>query len=407
LIVLVFIIGYILIALENVVKVNKSLVAVLMGIITWLMVANFNASELFYHSKNNFNILVFLFGAIFIIALIEDNNGFDFIANQLTTKHTQRLMITVSLITFLLSAILDNLTTTIIMISIVKKLVSQHHLRKYLAGLMIIAANAGGSFSPIGDVTTTMLWVGGQITEWQIIKQVFLPALVCIVIPVTIGCLLIKDKHIIPVSSLNKAETTALKSKIILLGGMIILVGVPILKSIFNWAPSISITLGAIILSLLSGYLNIKSPFILIKQTISKVDFKILVFFFGLLMCISALEADGQLQLAANFLFKQIPNVTISTISLGFFSAVIDNVPLVAAVQGMFDNVNFPKDHHFWHLLAYCTGTGGSLLVIGSAAGVAAMGQMQLDFMWYLKNMSWLALLGYLAGMACMLLMTV
>jgi Na+/H+ antiporter NhaD/arsenite permease-like protein len=403
LIVLVFIVGYILIALENVVKVNKSLVAVLMGFLSWLLVTHYNALELIYHVKNNFNIIIFLFGAMFIIALIDDNDGFDFIATNITTKHTKRLMITVSLITFLLSAILDNLTTTILMISVVKKIVSQSNTRKYIAGLIIIAANAGGAFSPIGDVTTTMLWVGGQITEWQIIKHVFLPALVCMAIPVIISCLLVKDKVEIMLSNTCKKETT-IKSKIILWSGIFILVSVPIFKSIFNLQPSVSILSGSIILSVVISYLNRNAPSVPIQQTINKIDFKLILFFLGLLMCISALEAGGQLQRAANLLFKGMPNITYSTISLGFLSAVIDNVPLVAAVQGMVDDSTFPADHHFWHLVAYSTGNGGSLLVIGSAAGVTAMALEDLDFIWYLKNISWLALLGYLAGIACMVL---
>jgi Na+/H+ antiporter NhaD/arsenite permease-like protein len=357
--------------------------------------------ELSHHLGAVSEILFFLLGAMTIVELVDAHHGFKVITDRITTKDSRTLLWVLSIITFFLSAILDNLTTSIVMVSLLRKLISDQEQRKFYAGMVIIAANAGGAWSPIGDVTTTMLWIGGQISSIAIITQLIVPSLVCLLIPLLVISLRMKGNL--------KGETLEMdgdkheKSKLMLLVGVGGLIFVPIFKTVTHLPPYMGMLLSLGIVWITSELINSdkdeeeRHPYTP-AHALSRIDTSSVLFFLGILVAIGALEATHLLTNLAEWMSASIGNLDIIVFAIGIASAVIDNVPLVAATMGMYDMTAFPQDSKLWEFLAYCAGTGGSILIIGSAAGVAVMGMEKIDFVWYIKRISLLAFIGYVAG---------
>jgi Na+/H+ antiporter NhaD/arsenite permease-like protein len=410
LIILAFVMGYAAIAFEHPLRVNKTATALLTGVICWVFYIvgtsdkNLVSNQLYHHFGQISAILFFILSAMTIVEIIDGHDGFEVINNKIRTKDKRKLLWIIGLLTFFLSAVLDNLTTTIVMVSLLRKLIKDRKLRLSYVGIVIIAANAGGAWSPVGDVTTTMLWIGGQITSTNIMAQLFLPSLACLAVPMIIFSFRMKGS-LEKVDDTQKPAETKLsgEQKLIFFLGLGVLILVPIFKTVTHLPPFMGILFGLAILWIVTEIIHkrkdedAKNVFS-VTQALEKVDVPSVLFFLGILVAIAALESTGQLELLANYLENTIGNVNIIVIVIGLLSAVIDNVPLVAATMGMYDLQAFPTDHYFWEFMAYCAGTGGSCLIIGSAAGVAAMGMERIDFIWYLKKISWLALIGYFAG---------
>jgi Na+/H+ antiporter NhaD/arsenite permease-like protein len=291
------------------------------------------------------------------------------------------------------------------MVSLLRKLISDKETRMFFVGMVVIAANAGGAWTPIGDVTTTMLWIGGQITTWNIMTQLFIPSIICLIIPLIFLSFRVKGKieNIITDEDNQKNKTSNFEQKLILALGIGALIFVPIFKTLTHLPPFMGILFGLGVLWVVTELIHKskndedKSVYSVV-HALRKVDVPSVLFFLGILVAISALESTHQLADLAAFMDRTIGNIDVIVISIGLLSAIVDNVPLVAAGMGMYDMQTYPTDHYFWEFVAYCAGTGGSCLIIGSAAGVAAMGMEKIDFFWYMKKISLLALLGYLAG---------
>lgn len=350
-------------------------------------------------------ILFFLLGAMTIVELIDAHDGFNVITDKITQTNKKPLIWIVGFITFFLSAVLDNLTTTIVMVSLLRKLIKDDNDRLFFVGIVVIAANAGGAWSPIGDVTTTMLWIGGQITSMNIILKLFIPSLVCLIIPLIFISLKLKGK--VERSENNKNQQSSILPKkdqmIVLFSGILILILVPVFKTLTHLPPYMGILLGLGILwgitEIIHGSKDEEDKHNLsVVHALRKIDTPSILFFLGILISIAALQSTGILVNLAKYMTSAIGNDNIIVMSIGLLSSVVDNVPLVAAAQGMYDLTQYPQDHYFWEFLAFCTGTGGSALIIGSAAGVAAMGMEKINFFWYLKKISWLALIGFFSG---------
>jgi Na+/H+ antiporter NhaD/arsenite permease-like protein len=308
-----------------------------------------------------------------------------------------------SFITFFLSAILDNLTTTIVMISLLRNLIDEREDRLFFTGMVVIAANAGGAWTPIGDVTTTMLWIGGQITTSNIMMELFIPALVCMIVPLLVVSRRLKGVIDSKDINLQESSISSFERNLIFGVGIGSLVFVPIFKTITGLPPYLGMLLGLSIVWIVTEFLHKKKESetknsFSVSRALQKIDTSSILFFLGILLCIAALESTHILSGMATWMTDQIGNMNVIIIGIGLLSAIIDNVPLVAACMGMYDLAHYPTDHYFWEFLAYCAGTGGSILIIGSAAGVAAMGLEKIEFFWYVKNVSLLALLGYFAG---------
>lgn len=442
-ILLVFVIGYLMITLEHPLKLDKAVSALLMGTLVWALLAlGFNEgwlsvinshgeifsiaqgekvsqNEGFYQVlMHHFNgigeILFFLIGAMTIVEIVDLHRGFDIIKNNITTKSKIKLLWTLSILAFFLSAVIDNLTSTIILISVLRKLVPRVKFRIWFAAFVVIAANAGGAWSPIGDVTTTMLWIANKITAYHVIIYVFLPAVVCLLVPLLIASRLKAFKGDVPrkIVIVDEASERLLSSKAMLYTGLGAIAFVPIFKTVTGLPPYMGMMLSLGVVWLVSEYIRPEKNLTPAKRreysahkALSKIEFSSILFFLGILLAVAGLESMvfgqidnaqvGTLQYVAESLTLAIPNMEVIAIILGGLSAVVDNVPLVAASIAMFD---FPIDDSLWHLIAYTTGTGGSMLIIGSAAGVAAMGMEKIDFIWYLKNITLLALAGFLVG---------
>jgi Na+/H+ antiporter NhaD/arsenite permease-like protein len=350
-------------------------------------------------------ILFFLMGAMTIVELIDSHDGFNIITQRIRTKSNRKLLWIISLTTFFLSAVLDNLTTTILMVSLTRKLISNERDRWLYTGSIIIAANAGGAWSPMGDVTTTMLWIGQQISPLNIILKLFVPSLTNLLVPLIIMTFLLKSGTLAwqskNVKTLN--DIYPFEKNLIFCSGMFSLLFVPFFKAITGLPPFVGMLLA---LGFMWGLTEIfhrrkhdkeKDP-LSVVHALRQIDTSTILFFLGILLCISALKSSGILLICANYLTSTLPNQSTTILTIGLFSAIIDNVPLVAAVQGMYPISAFPTDHFLWEFIAYATGSGGSILIIGSAAGIAAMGMEKITFYWYLKRISFIALLGYLAG---------
>jgi Na+/H+ antiporter NhaD/arsenite permease-like protein len=430
-VVLCFFIGYIIIVLEQPLKLDKSVPALLMGALTWALISVGNLEVLGVNHQvtpledgllhimgKTAEILFFLLGAMTIVELVDLHKGFSPITSLVKTKDKKSLLWITSLIAFFLSAVLDNLTTTIVMVSILRKLVPKREERLFYVSLIIIAANAGGAWSPIGDVTTTMLWIGKKVSSVGLIQNLFLPSVISLVLPVFIASLLpiFKGKIENLTGQDNILDTSKLlSSKTMLIAGLAGLIFVPIFKSVTHLPPYMGIMISLGIVWLISEYIHPEEEFnqenrhlYSVHKALSRIEISSIIFFLGILLAVGALESVvvqsstgekvGFLMSLANKLQELIPNQNMVIIFIGILSAIIDNVPLVAATMGMYPMDKFPMDSNLWHFIAYSAGTGGSMLVIGSAAGVAAMGMEKIDFIWYFKNISWLAFIGFIAG---------
>ena len=367
--------------------------------------------QLGHHLNEIAQIRFFLMGAMTIVELVDAHQGFKFITDRIKTKNPIVLLWVVCLVAFFLSSVLDNLTTTIVMVSLIRKLIPDKEMRLFFAGIIVIAANAGGAWSPIGDVTTTMLWIGGQITAGHIMKTTFLASIVCLVVPMVVMAAQLRGS-VTRASYYYEAadEAEVVKgSRIMLFLGVGALVFVPIFKSVTHLPPYLGILLGLAVLWVASEWIHIdkdeeeKKPYSAI-HALSKIDTSSVLFFLGILLAISALESAHILTHVAQWLDSTLGNMKVIVFIIGLLSAVVDNVPLVAASMGMYDMTAYPTDHWMWAFMAYCAGTGGSALIIGSAAGVAVMGMEKIDFMWYAKKISLYALIGYVAGAGVYLL---
>lgn len=458
--IIVFVVGYIFIALEHTTRVNKAAIALITGTILWVIYTlasqqlvplatpeafqNFLADNPFIHQLPfaeqciHFVVehqvigsigeicetLIFLIGAMITVELIDAHGGFMFITNRITTREKRKLLVMIAIITFFMSAVLDNLTTAIVMIMLIRKMIGNYKERWVFGSIIIIAANSGGAWSPIGDVTTIMLWVRGNISTAATIPHLFLPSLVSAVIPVLLTLPLIHGKVTPPIAfseEENKALMTELKTReklSILILGVLCLIFVPIFKTITHLPPFMGILLGVGILWVFTELMykrhSIEEDLKLrVSKVVRRVDGATLLFFLGILLAVDALRAAGILDSFSTWLDINIGNVYAVNLIIGALSAIVDNVPLVAGAIGMYPIANeamvaaasdpiymsyFMQDGVFWQFLAYCAGVGGSMLIIGSAAGVVVMGLEGIPFGWYLRHITWMAALGYLAG---------
>ena len=447
---IVFIIGYIFIVFEHKFKINKAASALLLGVISWTVyilggqeilslgyskswiqfssnltgpidieqIRSFiGENQLAHHLAEISGIFLFLLGAMTIVEVIDSYQGFKIITEKIRTTNKVKLLWIVSFLTFFLSAILDNLTTTIVMVTLMRKILTDKHNRWLFAGLIVISANSGGAWSPIGDVTTIMLWIGGQITALGIMKSIILPSFVSMIIPLILLSFFLKGKIQNPTLGENETvEFIPYRDRIsILIAGILALISVPVFKTFTHLPPYMGMLLG---LGFLWFYTDLRFHFsrskdlrkLNVGRIIRDVDTPTILFFLGILSGVAALQSAGHLDILSNWLADKIGNIYVINIIIGAVSSIIDNVPLVAASIGMYDITQvdsigyasyFIQNGDFWSFLAYCAGTGGSILIIGSAAGVAAMSLEKIDFFWYLKHISWLAILGYLGGALC------
>ena len=415
--ILIFTLGYLAITLEQTIKINKSATALMTAVLCWtLIISNASNKELIieqlsHHLSSISEIVFFLLGAMTIVEIIDAHDGFQNITERIKTNHKTKLIWLIAVITFFLSAVLDNLTSTIVMMSILNKLIEDKKTKWLLLGLVIISSNAGGAFSPIGDVTTTMLWIGGQISPLNIMKQTFLASLVCMVVPTLIINYMIKGKIELRANVENSLNfnTNSFERNLIFYVGIGCLLFIPLFKTLTNLPPYMGMFLSLGIIWTLTELIHNKKHvnekgILSVSHALRKIDTPSILFFFGILLSIASLEVVGVLPQMASTLNSSIGNLNLVAICIGLLSAVFDNVPLVAALQSMYSLNDYPQDHYFWELLAFTAGTGGSCLIIGSAAGVAVMGIEKIDFFWYLKKISWIALIGFIAGVATFLI---
>jgi Na+/H+ antiporter NhaD/arsenite permease-like protein len=438
LIVVVFVIGYACIALEHPLKINKTATALLLGVALWTLmviggestIINAELKNLFLDNNPDGNgfmnwiiqhelimqlgsiaeILFFLLAAMTIVELVDTYGGFKIITDKIKTTSRVKFLWILAILTFFMSAALDNLTTTIVMVALLRKLLANKKERWFYAGMVVLAANAGGAWSPIGDVTTIMLWVGGKVSAGNIIHKTFLASIMSILVPLIILTFRIKGDFTRPkrvetyADGYHESQTSYRERLLILIAGVFVLLCVPVFKSITHLPPYLGMLGGLGALWVLTELLKKRHPQrdnskYAITTIITKIDTPSILFFLGILLAVAALEVCGHLMLLSTSLDK-IPlaepeKYFAVSYLIGLFSAIVDNVPLVAGAMGMY---NFEMDHYFWEFVAYCAGTGGSILIIGSAAGVAAMGLEKIDFIWYFKKISLLAFIGYTAG---------
>ena len=414
-IVVVFVIAYAAIALEHPLKINKSASALIGAGLLWTIYAlstgdhHLVAEQLNESLAGAAQIIFFLLGAMTIVEVVDAHNGFEVITSRIKTTQLSTLMWMIGFVTFFLSAILDNLTTTIVMISLIKKLLDKHDDRLFFAGIIVISANAGGAWSPIGDVTTTMLWIGGQITTLAIMKGVFIPSLINMIVPLTITSYILRGRTVISPNKIDECgfhtKTTPFEQNLMFTMGVSILVAVPIFKTITHLPPFMGILFGLGLLWLVGELLHSKKEEehkerLTLVRALRQIDMSSIVFFIGILLAVATLEHTHILTNLAGWLNKVVGREDIIVTIIGMVSAIVDNVPLVAASMGMYSMTQYPPDSFLWEFMAYCAGTGGSILIIGSAAGVAAMGLEKIHFFWYVKRISGLALVGYFGGIA-------
>ena len=446
--VVVFIIGYLLIALEHPIKIDKSATALLLGMVMWVLfilgadalpfvvekaaehghaghLSDFVNAEILHHMGEIATTLFFLIGAMTIVELVDVHGGFSIITDRITSRDKKKLLWILAFVTFFMSAILDNLTTSIVMVLLLRKLVSDPNERWLYASMIIIAANAGGAWSPIGDITTIMLWVKGNVSTVSVIAYIILPSLVAMVLPLLLVSGKLKGQLEKVETKTNAQENHVTKKERNMLfylgvGGLIF---VPIFKTITHLPPFIGMLFSLSILWIVTELMYNKKALDPQRQhrlprILQRIDTPTILFFLGILMAVAVLQSTGILGDMANLLAEKVGNVNVINIVLGFLSSIVDNVPLVAAAQGMYEiipveqaqalapghwDLNFIQDGAFWLLLTYCAGVGGSMLIIGSAAGVVVMGLEKINFGWYLKNITLIAALGYLAGAAVLI----
>lgn len=416
--IVIFVAAYAAIALEHPIRINKSASALLGAGLLWTIYAVWTGDhaavghQLDASVSSTAQIIFFLMGAMTIVEVIDAHNGFEIITSQIRTNRLTTLMWLVSVVTFFLSSVLDNLTTTIVMVALVKKLLDQQSDRLLFASMIVIAANAGGAWSPIGDVTTTMLWIGGQITPLNIVSSLLLPSIICATVPLLVVSYQLAGRQfetVVAEAGDDRPDNPPYEGRLMLLMGLGILVLVPVFKTITHLAPFMGILFGLGILWVVGEIVHRdKQPEVKQRLTLAnalmRIDLASIVFFLGILLAVATLEHTGVLSALAAWLEQSVGRQDVIVLILGLLSAIVDNVPLVAASMGMYSLAQNPPDSFLWEFVAYCAGTGGSILIIGSAAGVAAMGLEKIHFIWYLRKISALALLGYLAGAAAYIL---
>ncbi len=449
LIILIFVIGYLVIVFEHPLKLDKTVPALLMGALTWAALAIgfhsgaidvidshehvFSLKDIMDHSSKEYHlaehgltntllhhlgktseILIFLIGAMTIVEIVDLHRGFEVLKGAVNTRSKKKLLWILGILAFILSAIIDNLTATIVLVTLLRKIIQNREERLWFAGMVVIAANAGGAWSPIGDVTTTMLWIGQKVSVSGLITNLVIPSIVCFVVPTFIASMLQPFKGEITVPEQDDTEDAQklLSSKTMLFLGLGMIVFVPIFKVATHLPPYLGMMLSLGVVWLVSEYIHPEEDFTDERKhlysphkALSRIEMSSILFFLGILMAVTALESlvmltsegleVGTLRYVAELINEAVPNQNIVAMLLGVASAIIDNVPLVAASIGMY---TFPTDDMMWHFIAFTAGTGGSMLIIGSAAGVAAMGMEKIDFIWYLKNISWLAATGFILG---------
>ncbi len=420
---LTFVLGYLCIALEHPLRINKAATALVTGVLVWIMLMLgqhelLGAAEaahghegvvesLMHHLGDIASILFFLMGAMTIVELVDAHEGFRVITDRITGTNKVTLMWVLSIITFFLSAALDNMTTAIVMCALLRKLIKDKNDLWTFAGMVIVAANAGGAWSPIGDVTTIMLWIGGQVTTGNIIAKLIVPSLVCLLLPLVWFTFTFKGTIQRPDAAAeenagHKAVSTGKRNLVFALG-LFALLGVPLFKTWTHLPPYMGILLGLGILWIVTELMHMNAietdkGHLSVTAVLRRIDVPSVLFFLGILTAVSGLQEAGHLTDAAHLLDAKLGSIYAVNTVIGLLSAVVDNVPLVAAAMGMYPMEQFHADHPFWELLAYCAGTGGSILIIGSAAGVATMGILGIDFLWYLRRMAFPAALGYFGG---------
>lgn len=439
----IFVLGYLFIALEHTIHIDKAASALLTGTICWGLfvvgvhevpahlatdfaayAAEFNGTSaqalhhffehrLLHHMEDISSILFFLLGAMTIVELVDAHEGFSVITDRIKTSNKVKLIWILSLLTFFFSAVLDNLTTSIVMVSLLRKLIDDKETRWVFAGIVIIAANAGGAWSPIGDITTTMLWIGNQLTSDVIITNLIVPSLACLVVPLGILSVTMKGEVKRPeVKKDEKDPTTPGERKLVFFMGVAGLLFVPVFKTVTHLPPFMGMMLSLGMMWVITEIIHRSKNHedrdqLSVIGVLRKIDAASVLFFLGILLAVASLQEIGHLITAAGWLRDAMGDVYAINVVIGFLSAIVDNVPLVAASMGMYDIAPaastgwegyFVQNGIFWQFLAYCAGTGGSALIIGSAAGVAVMGLERIDFIWYMKKISLLAIAGYLAG---------
>ncbi len=463
----IFILGYTMIALEHPLKIDKAASAILTGTVLWGLYAlnatgllemglspswamaqtmatdvitfikpnvdevlynqawkgtvetannvmHFVKHDLDHHLVEISEILFFLLGAMTIVETVDQHQGFKLITDRIKTTNKVKLLWVLSILTFFMSATLDNLTTTIVMVALLRKLISDQKTRWFFASMVVLAANAGGAWSPIGDVTTIMLWIGGQITALSIITNVIFPSVITMIVPLLIVTFTVKGEVERPIldSADSKDFTSHFEQKLLLIMGVSALLFVPVFKTVTHLPPYLGMLFGLGVIWLITEIMHRNKPLedkrkLTVIGILRKVDVPTIFFFLGILSAVAALQSMGHLNVLAKFLNDNMQNIYAINLVIGVLSAIVDNVPLVAGAMGMYPIAemgatgfltDFVVDGKFWQFLAYCAGTGGSILIIGSAAGVAAMGLEKIDFIWYMKKISLLALVGYLAG---------
>ncbi len=444
-IIIVFIVGYLFIAFEHSVNVNKTASALLTGVLCWTLFIlsdptpellssthfkdaishsgsevlsstdevfhEYVLAQLSHHLADIAEIVFFLLGAMTIVELLDAHHAFSIITDRINTRKPIKLLWIICWVTFFLSAVLDNLTTAIVMVSLIRKLIPERSMRMFFAGMIVIAANAGGAWSPVGDVTTTMLWINGQISAANIMKVLLIPSIACLLVPLVFISFRMKGGAIPQQThSSIKSFISKRNSQLMLAVGIGALISVPIFKSYTHLPPYVGVLLGLSVLWIISemihpGLDEHERKKFTAAAALSRIDASSVLFFLGILLAVGALESMLLLQRFAEFLSATIGDNRMIITMIGLLSSVVDNVPLVAASMGMYSMEVYPQDHLIWEYLAYCAGTGGSVLIIGSAAGVAVMGIEKIDFFWYVKRISFIALIGYAAGAIMYLLL--
>lgn len=409
----VFVLCYAMIALEHPIKINKSATSLIAAGSMWTLYSFASplgiegvSHQLTEKLAETAAIVFFLICAMTIVEVTDSHGGFEVITSRIKAKKITSLLWIIGFITFYLSAILDNMTTTIVMVALMKRLLKEHKQRLFFAGIIVIAANAGGAWSPIGDVTTTMLWIGGQVTTLNIMKTTWIASMVNLLVPLTIASFMLKGNVVPPEKTDNGATgCSQFEKTLMFFMGMGSLIFVPIFKSVTHLPPYLGILFALGVLWLVGNILHReKQPeekeHLTLTKALKRIDLASVVFFIGILLAVATLSANGMLPALAKWLDVKLGNQSVIVIIIGLVSAIVDNIPLVAASMGMYPLAQFPPDSFLWEFMAYCAGTGGSILIIGSAAGVAAMGLEKIEFFWYARKIGPLAFAGYFAGVA-------
>jgi Na+/H+ antiporter NhaD/arsenite permease-like protein len=407
----VFVFAYSMIALEHPIKINKSATALLAAGLMWTLYSFASPlgvegviHQLTEKLAETAAIVFFLICAMTIVEVTDAHGGFEVITSRIKATKLSSLLWIIGFITFYLSSILDNMTTTIVMVALMKRLLKEHKQRLFFAGIIVIAANAGGAWSPIGDVTTTMLWIGGQITTVNIMKTTWIASMVNLLVPLVIASFMLKG-DVVPPDKIENGDTTTsqFEKNLMFFMGMGSLIFVPIFKAVTHLPPYLGILLALGMLWLVGNILHRhkadeEKDHLRLAKALKRIDMASVVFFIGILLAVATLSANGMLPSLAGWLDVKLGNQSMIVIIIGLVSAIVDNIPLVAASMGMYPLSQFPPDSFIWEFMAYCAGTGGSILIIGSAAGVAAMGLEKIEFFWYARRIGPLAVAGYFAG---------